>query len=624
MSDVNIRPRSPRDDTHIQIFGRQLDVESLANLGPTIFNIPDTNSQIVPSSPITVSSVTSSPTHILSPYNPPFSSNSSYNTPLTPPSNSNLSQSNRPQSPRSNRPQSPRSNRPQSPRSNRPQSPRSNRPQSPRSNRRNDDIYPLVNIDDMPTNLSTHGADGSIIVPTNIEDSPIQVPITPQATTARSNRPVVTARSSRPVVTARSNRPSIEDNRVIVDARSNRPSIEDNRAMVEVRSNRQSMEDNRGVMEARSNRVVIDDSRNMGRNSIPVNEDSNSRNIHRINDERNNQRNVDSRRREEGRRENDYERREQERREHERREYERREYERREQERREYERREYERREYDRREQERQSYDDKLMTPRTDRPTVNASMVNNAAVMNAGAVSSVGSEDEDFSYLSDAEYAAKLQEDVVFLNFYARSYPGLGLITAAEGDNLEVVHAKKMKAENLIAQEQGLEKYRKWLQIGYLAIEAFCTLVLGLKCANFATRQNKKIHQLDILLLEMTKRNGVGGGLSSWPVEVRIGMIMITQAIVYILVRMIAGAIGNGNADEIVNAIDGEVVSYVSNGESTGGVSKIIDGFGGSGNIMGALSGLLGGGGLSGLFGGGKSNNTAATGGGMKTNYSSE
>lgn len=138
---------------------------------------------------------------------------------------------------------------------------------------------------------------------------------------------------------------------------------------------------------------------------------------------------------------------------------------------------------------------------------------------------------------------------------------------------LEQVHAQYDVYIRHIHISSSVDKYKVYLVIMWLLIELFCTKI-GLKIGGYTVSQMRSMNKYEQLLIELGetkyKNDAATGqmtGQSDWPVEVRIFYTALVNAVVFIVIKMVADYIGEGMADTIVNAL----ASYVTGSPSQPG-----------------------------------------------------
>ena len=165
--------------------------------------------------------------------------------------------------------------------------------------------------------------------------------------------------------------------------------------------------------------------------------------------------------------------------------------------------------------------------------------------------------------------------------------------------------------------------YKAYLVIMLACIELFCVQVLGLNLGGYTFNQLALMNRYEKLLIELGEKS-YGSVGSSWPVEARIIFMTLINAIIFLVIRLVASYLGAGLGDimqQIVNSYlnqqdpsdqikRGQRISLRSDGtvENEETVPDVPERRGGGGGGGGGfdLGSLIGG--LGGLFGGGNNN----------------
>ena len=131
---------------------------------------------------------------------------------------------------------------------------------------------------------------------------------------------------------------------------------------------------------------------------------------------------------------------------------------------------------------------------------------------------------------------------------------------------LEQVHAQYDIYVRHIHISQDVDQYKVYLVIMWLLIELFCTKI-GLNIGGYTVAQMRSMNKYERLLIELGENSykssvaaGGVGAQSSWPVEVRIFFMALVNAVTFIIIKMLAGYIGEGMATTIVDGLS----SYLS------------------------------------------------------------
>jgi len=145
----------------------------------------------------------------------------------------------------------------------------------------------------------------------------------------------------------------------------------------------------------------------------------------------------------------------------------------------------------------------------------------------------------------------------------------------------------------------------------FASIELFCVKVLGLDMGGYCINQLTMMNKYERLLVELGEKSNISVG-SEWPVEARIAGLALFNAVVFLVVRLFAGYLGDGLGSvlqQIVNSFltKGDASEHIKKAqginadkeEYSEGVPSAPEKGGGFdlSSLIGGLSGMLGGGG---------------------------
>jgi hypothetical protein len=185
-----------------------------------------------------------------------------------------------------------------------------------------------------------------------------------------------------------------------------------------------------------------------------------------------------------------------------------------------------------------------------------------------------------------------------------------------EDEDLDVIWATYDRYLKQIYIDRSSDEYKIYLLVFFVGFELFGTKVLGLDFSGYALNQLTCMARYEKLLLELGEQSYSSLG-ANWPVPIRILLLALFNAVVFILFKYLTSYFG----EEAANTIKSYASSFLS-GKSTpempvpkgdAGVAAPPQADNGGFNL-GQLGGLLGGlgGGLGGLFGGNNGQANAA------------
>ena len=99
-----------------------------------------------------------------------------------------------------------------------------------------------------------------------------------------------------------------------------------------------------------------------------------------------------------------------------------------------------------------------------------------------------------------------------------------------------------------MALDDNVDTYRTYLFGSWLAIEFVCTQWVGVDLSGFTKYQALMLHKYDKLLIELGEKSRGAWG-ANLPVEVRLIGLVLFQAGVFYLIKVVAGKFGCSVAD---------------------------------------------------------------------------
>lgn len=228
----------------------------------------------------------------------------------------------------------------------------------------------------------------------------------------------------------------------------------------------------------------------------------------------------------------------------------------------------------------------------------------------------------DYGSMSRDEQSKYMNEFLVKLSILKRSHPEFGFQDFPEGMLLTEIHDRYASYVKQVVISLNCSQWRFYLIVGFLALEAFGTKVLGLNMKDYTMSQLATINKYDALLTEIGEKYYIAGS-SAWSPEVKLLFMGASSAVVFIIIKYLTTYIGGESmAPTLQRAIEG-----IMNGSFSGNSANSLPSSvpappgmqqaettqqsnvpvqpGGSLDIMGMLSGFLGGGSASGGGGGG-------------------
>ena len=148
------------------------------------------------------------------------------------------------------------------------------------------------------------------------------------------------------------------------------------------------------------------------------------------------------------------------------------------------------------------------------------------------------------------------QEFKVKFGILRANYPQWGVIDPP--DSLTVIQLNELYEryvrQIMVSKESG--QYKVYMVVFLMVIEVIGVKFLKLNMSGYTLSQLKIINRYDALFIELGEKWLVSGG-SNWPVEARIVMMMLFNAVIFLVVRYLCTWMGaEGLADTLQGLID--------------------------------------------------------------------
>jgi hypothetical protein len=177
-----------------------------------------------------------------------------------------------------------------------------------------------------------------------------------------------------------------------------------------------------------------------------------------------------------------------------------------------------------------------------------------------------------------------------------RAFKDYQIEDVGDDEPLEIVHARYERYIRHIHINNDADSYKNYLILMFLIIELVASKVLGLPCGGYTMAQLRSMNKYQRLLIELGEKYYAPGG-SSWPVEVRIIMLAMFNALVFIVIKWLANYMGEQLAETIINVLLGGIGG--GNGYSEASITEedqgqpVSNGFD-LGNLIGAFTAMMG------------------------------
>ena len=162
----------------------------------------------------------------------------------------------------------------------------------------------------------------------------------------------------------------------------------------------------------------------------------------------------------------------------------------------------------------------------------------------------------DYDSMTEQQQAAWHADFNIKLGILRNAYPKFDIPHLDENVPLEIKHQHYERYVQQIHLDNSVGNYKFYLLILFAIIELICVKVLGLDLGGYTINQLTMLNKYERLLIELGEKSYAPSG-SEWPVEVRIVMLSLFNAVVFLVIRLFASYLGPGVGDvlqQIVNA----------------------------------------------------------------------
>lgn len=130
-------------------------------------------------------------------------------------------------------------------------------------------------------------------------------------------------------------------------------------------------------------------------------------------------------------------------------------------------------------------------------------------------------------------------------------YPKMEIPEPTEDQSLEEIEAMYREYVKRIHVDSSVEQNKVYLLILWLLIEVVGCRFLRLPFGGYTMNQFKYMNKYQMLLVELGERSYESTIGEGWPVEIRIGIMAIFNAVIFILVKMLADKVGSDMAEQL-------------------------------------------------------------------------
>lgn len=164
----------------------------------------------------------------------------------------------------------------------------------------------------------------------------------------------------------------------------------------------------------------------------------------------------------------------------------------------------------------------------------------------------------DYSSMPLEEQAQHRANFVTRFGILKTAWPSYDLPQITNEMSLAEIHAQYDMYVRHIHISKDVDQFKVYLVIMWLLIE-LVGIKLNFPIGGYTMSQMKAMNKYQRLLIELGETNyqssAQAAQKSNWPVELRIVFLALTQAVVFIVVKMLAGFLGEGGANMIIEAV---------------------------------------------------------------------
>jgi hypothetical protein len=149
-----------------------------------------------------------------------------------------------------------------------------------------------------------------------------------------------------------------------------------------------------------------------------------------------------------------------------------------------------------------------------------------------------------YAGLSQGELGERRAEFRIKYGILRRAYPHLNIPLPTDDQPLEYIHANYQRYVQRIHYDNSMNgQYKLYLIALFLGIEFLGTRVLGMDFSGYTINQVSMMNQYEIYLIELGEKNQGSFG-SNWPVEIRILLFAMLNAILFVVIKAISNNLG--------------------------------------------------------------------------------
>jgi len=173
--------------------------------------------------------------------------------------------------------------------------------------------------------------------------------------------------------------------------------------------------------------------------------------------------------------------------------------------------------------------------------------------------------EEEEVILSPEEAEAKEKEEYIWrFRILKKQYQNANIPIFNEHSDLLMMKRSYDRTIKELYLDDAIETYRTYLFGGWLVMEYVCTQWIGIDLSGFAKRQSQMMNKYDRMLIELGEKSYTRWG-NNFPVEVRLIFVIVFQAGLFYLAKMI----GENFGESFVGLLNGgqQKVAVLENDE---------------------------------------------------------
>lgn len=162
----------------------------------------------------------------------------------------------------------------------------------------------------------------------------------------------------------------------------------------------------------------------------------------------------------------------------------------------------------------------------------------------------VGPIKPDYSSMTTEQqekYWAKFRRNFGVLR---REYPHFNIPDPDTLGNLETIHDYHEEFIKQIHVDNNVDNYKFYLIIIWASVELFCKYILGLDISGYTENQIDLMFKYERLLNELGEKS-YGGIGQAWPIEIRIIMLALFNAVIFIVLKIVVSYLPEGLGDMV-------------------------------------------------------------------------